>query len=281
MKQQITKEGIRKLINQGDLKNALEALVNIEIGNVQHSNQVIVLNSRLNKLTQSINIGVITRKREAIAKGGIIQDALNLLEKISIPDATQGILESKSLIANGKIDEAFDYLKNFVSDLALLDEIDKLNNIHQENKNAARLGLVTLGEEQIQINKVSYVLLSIINRIERKNEKTPIENFVPPKEMGQKTSFKKNEQRANQDAGLKEAIKTLIIENDLTGAIEELNKIEIKDWHIENEIVMLNSRVNQLKQDFEKNFISHENYNVMNTRLKRTVLYLVNHLELG
>lgn len=281
MKQKITKEGIKELINQDDLSNALEALVSVGIKNAEHSSRAILLNATFNRHQNQVHLGIIGSKEQAIIERKIIRDTLNLLKEITIPDIAQDLLKSKSLIANGKIDEAFHYLKKKLSDLALLEEIDVLNNFHEENKDAAQLGLVSLETKQIQTNKVSYALLSIINRIEENEEEEPIiepeENIETPKEKKQN---KKKKQSKEKGSHSREKIKTLIIENDFKGALAELNKMETDNRNIENEIIILNSRFNQLQQEFENDFISHEDYTVMYTKLKRTALYIVNDFEL-
>ncbi len=174
MNKRITKEEIRELVANNDLKDALEALNSIGIRDSSHYNEVIVLNAKLTTLNRNYDNGLIAKNEEERSRIEIAESILDLLGQINISDVGQDMLDSKSLIAKGKIDEVFVLLEEIGENSPLINEISLLKSQYNKLKKATQNGLLSKREEQIKRNKINYKLLSIIDDLEKENQSKPI-----------------------------------------------------------------------------------------------------------
>lgn len=128
-----------------------------------YCNEVILLNARFNRLNNRYKKGLISNTDKKVVEANITMDILDLLNEIDINDTKQEPLESKKLIAKGKIEEVFVLLEKNVESSRKLEEITKIRFLYSQLKQRGKRGLLSKEDERIEFVKLNYSLLFFID----------------------------------------------------------------------------------------------------------------------
>lgn len=235
----------------------LDKFIGMEIIQKDSPEKVVDATRKLKRILAKIEIEGFYDNR--IKKSKVLKDATKTSFKT--------YKEIQMLIAENRVEEAIDELLILTKDTALFEETIFLNGKFQRLKKDELLNIINPEDYHLQKNQIIDSILSLMQSKE-------LQIVFQERSEEIKTS-KKSKTNFIETA---EKIQLLIASNEVGKAIKEMMVLTKDTTHL-NEVIILNSKFQQLKKSNKSNIISDDDYLRQRNKILYSLLDLLDSLE--